>query len=147
MKKITYYGLIACLSFLMFSCGHHHHHGEGHDHHHDGDKTKPVQHLKIADVTSFASAKKIFIDKTAEIKSKTKLDPTELQQIHFITYSLEKAVAYFAENLKGDQQKLAMKIAEVVENVHLASENNRKSDTVKNLSEYYKLAESFLKNL
>lgn len=147
MKKLIYTSLIACLPFLMLSCGHHHHHGEEHDHHHDDDKSKPVQHLKIADVTSFDAAKKIFIEKTAEIKSKTKLDPMELQQIHFITYSLEKAVAYFAENLKGDQQKLAMKIAEVVENVHLASENNRKSETVKNLSEYYKLAESLLKNL
>ena len=104
----------------------------------------PVQHLKIADVTSMQDAKKIFIDKTAEIKARKKLDAAELQQIHFITYSLEKSVAYFAENLEGRRQELAKEIAIIVEEIHLASENNRREETEKHLNEYFGLAEKFM---
>ena len=104
----------------------------------------PVQHLKIADVTSMQDAKKIFIDKTAEIKARKKLDPAELQQIHFITYSLEKSVAYFVENLEGSRQELAKEIAIVVEEIHLSSENNRREETEKHLNEYFGLAEKFM---
>ncbi|WP_445354867.1 DUF6746 family protein [Microbulbifer sp. EKSA008] len=104
---------------------------------------KPIQHLKVADVTSMKDAKKIFIEKTAEIKSKQKLNPAELHQIHVITYTLEKSVEYFAENLKGERQKLAKDIAVVVENIHINSENNRPEKTRKDLNHYFKLAEKF----
>ncbi|HCQ39368.1 MAG TPA: hypothetical protein DIV39_09465 [Verrucomicrobiales bacterium] len=42
-----------------------------------------------------------------------------------ITYSLAKAIAHFAENTTGDEKGAANKVAEVGEEVHLNSENNR----------------------
>ncbi|GAA5441900.1 hypothetical protein Misp06_00061 [Microbulbifer sp. NBRC 101763] len=109
----------------------------------DASGEKPIQHLKVADVTSMKDAKKIFIEKTAEIKGKQKLDAAELHQIHAITYTLEKSVEFFAENLKGEKQELAKEIAVVVENIHLNSENNRVEKTRKDLKEYFKLADKF----
>ena len=105
---------------------------------------KPVQHIKVADVTSAEEARKIFMETTTEIKKRKKLDPSELQQIHIITYSLEKSVAYFVENLKGERQTLAQEIAVVVEDIHLASENNRKEETEKVLTRYFNLADRFI---
>lgn len=110
----------------------------------DESKEKPVQHLKIAEVTSMKDAKKIFIEKTSEIKSKKKLDQLELQQIHIITYSLEKSVAYFVENLKGERQELAKEIAVVVEDIHISSENSRQEMTETHLNKYFDLAEKFI---
>ena len=110
----------------------------------DASKEKPVQHLKIADVTSMKDAKKIFIEKTFEIKSKKKLDQIELQQIHTITYSLEKSTAYFVENLKGDRQELAKEIAVVVEDIHISSENSRQLKTETLLNKYFTMAEKFI---
>ena len=110
----------------------------------DESKEEPVQHLKIADVTSMKDAKKIFIEKTSEIKSKEKLDQLELQQIHIITYSLEKSVAYFVENLKGERQELAKEIAVVVEDIHISSENSRQKETETHLNKYLNLAEKFI---
>ena len=107
-------------------------------------KEEPVQHLKIADVTSMKEAKKIFIEKTSEIKSKKKLDQLELQQIHIITYSLEKSVAYFVEKLKGERQELAKEIAVVVEDIHISSENSRQEMTKIQLNKYFDLAEKFI---
>ena len=99
--------------------------------------------MKLAEVTSASEAKRIFLETTAQIKSKTKLNPSELQEIHFITYSLEKSVAYFAESLTGEKQKMAQHIAEVVEFIHINSENNRKSETKVQLDKYFKLAAQF----
>ncbi len=110
----------------------------------DKSKDQPVQHLKIADVTSMEDAKRIFIEKTSEIESKKRLDQHELQQIHIITYSLEKSVAYFVENLKGERQELAREIAVVVEDIHLSSENNRQKKTETHLNKYFSLAEKFI---
>lgn len=110
----------------------------------DESKEEPVQHLKIADVVSMEEARKIFIEKTSEIKSKKKLDEAELQQIHVITYSLEKSVAYFAQNLTGYRQELAKEIALVVEDIHLDSENNRQEKTKKHLNKYFELADKFM---
>lgn len=101
---------------------------------------KAVQHMKVADVTSALEAKKVFFETTAQIKSKTVLDAKELHDIHFITYSLEKSIAYYAENLTGKAQKLAKKMAIVVEDIHINSENNRKKETEKHLQKYFKLA-------
>lgn len=103
-----------------------------------------VKHMVVADVTSLEQAKKIFIETTADIESKTKLDATELHEIHIITYSLEKSVAYFAEHLKADKQALAKEIAIVVEDIHISSENNRKDQAQANLQKYFKLAEQFI---
>lgn len=107
-----------------------------------GDE-EAVQHMKLPDVTSAQEAKKVFFDTTAQIKSKKTLDVAELQEIHFITYSLEKSIAYYAENLSGKQQKLAKKMAVVVEDIHINSENNRQEATKKHLKKYFKLAERF----
>ena len=101
---------------------------------------KPVQHRKVDDVTSLAEAKKVFLQTTSEIKSKEKLNAEELHQIHYITYSLEKSIAYYAENLSGKEQQLAKNIAIVVEDIHIASENNRKQETLTHLTKYFKLA-------
>ena len=70
-------------------------------------------------------AKGIFIDNTARIRSLQPLDLESASQLHIITYTLEKSVAYFAENLNGDKQELAKKIAVVVEDIHIASEKSR----------------------
>ena len=110
----------------------------------DESKEEPVQHLKIAEVTSAQDAKNIFIDKTSEIKSKKKLDQLELQQIHIITYSLEKSVAYFFENLTGERQELVKEIAVVVEDIHISSENNRQEKTKALLNKYFDMAEKFI---
>jgi len=104
---------------------------------------KAVQHIKLADVTSAAQAKKVFLKSTSDIKSKKKLDAAELHEIHFITYSLEKSVAFYAENLSGDRQELAKEMAEVVEFIHINSENNRKEKTKKYLNQYFDLAAQF----
>ena len=110
----------------------------------DDSKEEPVQHLKIADVTSMEDAKKIFIETTSEIKSKKKLDQLELQQIHIITYSLEKSLAYFVQNLEGERQDLAKEIAVVVEDIHISSENSRQKETETYLNKYFNLAEKFI---
>ena len=110
----------------------------------EASKEVPVQHLKLADVTSMEDAKKIFNEKTSEIKRKKKLDQIELQQIHLITYSLEKSVAYFAENLKDSSGKqLAKDIAVVVEDIHVSSENNQQERTEAHLNKYFYLADKF----
>lgn len=108
---------------------------------------KPVQHLQLEDITTLDEAKRVFSETTAQIESKNKLDADELHDIHIITYSLEKAVAYFAENSTGEQQVTAKKMAEVVELVHLGSENNRAEETKVYLIEYFKLADKFSKGL
>jgi hypothetical protein len=104
---------------------------------------EPIQHLNIADVTSMKDAKKIFRETTSEIRSKEKLDVAELQEIHIITYSLEKSVAYFVDNLEGERQQLAEEIAVVVEDIHLSSENNRQKETKALLKRYFDLADQF----
>ncbi|WP_247749638.1 DUF6746 family protein [Pseudoalteromonas viridis] len=106
---------------------------------------KSIQHLKIADVTSVEDARKIFIEKTSEIRSKRDLDTAELQEIHVITYTLEKSVEFFALNLIGDKKKLAEDIAVVVENIHINSERNRKEETRKYLNQYFVMADTFIK--
>lgn len=108
---------------------------------------KSVQHLQLPDVTSIEEAKQVFFDTTAELQAKNKLDADELHEIHIITYSLEKAVAYFAENSADEQQAAAKKMAELVELIHIGSENNRAAETGAHLKEYFKLADAFSKQL
>ena len=111
------------------------------------EKEKPVQHLKLADITSKDTAVEVMKSTTQDLKGKTKLDVTEMNEIHIITYSLEKAIAYFTENITGDQQALAKKMAEVVEEVHLNSENHRTEKTKAALEKYYPLEEAFRNGL
>jgi len=129
MKKIALAFLLASLTFLSVTAV--------------VASDKPVKHLEVDDITSLQEAKKVFSETTLEIQGKNKFDAAELHDIHMITYSLEKAVAYFAENSEGEQQITAKKMAEVVELVHLGSENNRTEETKVYLQEYFKLADSF----
>jgi hypothetical protein len=110
----------------------------------DVSKEKPTQHLQVADVNSMEEAKVIFLDKTVEIRNKKPLNLEAASQIHIITYTLEKSVAYFAENLEGEKQDQAKQIAVVVEDIHLASESNRLDDLQKYLDKYFDLADKFL---
>ncbi len=104
---------------------------------------KPVQHLKLKDVTDAATAKTVFTKDTEALRAKKSLDAKAMQDIHMITYSLEKSVAYYVES--GDEKlKLqAKKLADVVEELHLSSENLRKEASMSHLKEYLILADKF----
>lgn len=104
---------------------------------------KAVQHKVVADITEVDTAKSVFNSTTAELKTKQELNAAELHEIHMITYSLEKAVAYFVDTKQGQAQKDAEQLAGVVELVHIASENNRSAETRGYLDEYFKLADAF----
>ncbi len=110
----------------------------------DESNEKPTQHLQVADVQSMKEAKAIFIDRTAEIRAKKPLNLENASQIHVITYTLEKSVAYFAENLNGEKQGLAEEIAVVVEDIHIASERNRLGELKEHLNNYFALVDKFL---
>ncbi len=107
-------------------------------------REKPTQHLKIPDVTSMEEAKAIFLTKTLEIKAKKNIGLKEASEIHIITYTLEKSVAYFAENLVGEKEYLAKQMAVVVENIHISSESNQLEKLQKYLKEYFDLADQFI---
>lgn len=104
---------------------------------------KPIQHLMLEDIATESSAVEVMHSTTEQLLAKTNLDALELHEIHMITYSLEKAVAFFAENLSGARQVIAQEMAVVVEEVHLNSENNRKDATKAALEQYFALFESF----
>ena len=108
---------------------------------------KPVQHLIVENMGSFLEAKTVFIEMTSDLKAKKALDKDELHEIHMITYSLEKSLAFYAENLSGTAQKLAEDIAVVVEEIHLASENNRQESTREFLSNYFELSQDFIASI
>ena len=105
---------------------------------------KPVQHLKLEDVSDATTAKAVFIKDTETLRGKENLDGKALQEIHMITYSLEKSVAYYAENGAKDVKTQAKIIADVVEALHLSSENNRKEASEEHLMRYLQLADKFL---
>ena len=111
---------------------------------HERDE-KPIQHLKLEDIATESSAVKVMQSTTEQLRAKTNLDALELHEIHMITYSLEKAVAFFAENLSGARKVTAQEMAVVVEEIHLSSENNRKDATKEALDQYFALFESFTK--
>tara|TARA_B100000900_G_C19936740_1_gene455881 strand:+ start:100 stop:465 length:366 start_codon:yes stop_codon:yes gene_type:complete len=106
-----------------------------------------VQHMNLPDITSYEEAKAVFNQTTAELREKNKLDETELHDIHMITYSLEKAVAYFFTNMKEDQQVSAKEIAKLVELIHVSAENDRAAETEVYLQEYFKLATAYSEGL
>ena len=107
---------------------------------------KPIQHLKLKNIATESSAVEVMQSTTEQLLAKNNLDALELHEIHMITYSLEKAVAFFAENLSGARQVTAQEMAVVVEEVHLSSENNRKEETKVALDQYFALFESFTKD-
>ena len=111
----------------------------------DNSGEKPIQHLQLEEITSLEEAKKVFLADTKKLKSMTKLDSSELNEIHFITYSLERAVAYFSESLLGKAQSISKEMAVVVEDLHLDSENSRAEKTKLHLDAYFKLATSLEK--
>lgn len=108
---------------------------------------EPVKHLELPDVTSKQEATQVFTETTFQLRQKTELDSAAMNDIHIITYSLEKAVAYFSENMAGEQQANAKEMAEVVEMIHLDSENNRVEETAQSLEKYFQLAEQFAAQL
>lgn len=107
---------------------------------------KPIQHLQLEDIATKSKAVEVMKATTEQLRSKSRLDALELHEIHMITYSLEKAVAFFAENLSGARQETAQEMAVVVEEIHLNSENNRKEATKAALAQYFILFESFTKD-
>lgn len=108
---------------------------------------KPVQHLKLDSINDAATAKNVFLQETAALKAEKKLDAQALQDIHIITYSLEKSVAFYTQSTNQSIQAKAKALADVVEALHLSSEKNRIEATQKNLSQYLSLAEKFKSNL
>jgi hypothetical protein len=115
----------------------------GNDHAEGGEEEVRIKHLEVPEVTNADDAKKVFLERTAEITGKKALDTQELHEIHMATYHLETAVAYYAENLKGKKKKAAEKIAVVVEEVHLSSEGFKPEEAKKHIAEFAKLAEAF----
>jgi hypothetical protein len=61
-----------------------------------------------------------------------------------MTYTLEKSVGYFVENLSGEKQQQAKEIAVVVEDIHIASESNRLEELKEHLDNYFALVDEFL---
>ncbi|MBP84094.1 MAG: hypothetical protein CMO61_09645 [Verrucomicrobiales bacterium] len=116
---------------------------DGNDHAEGGEEGERIKHLEVPEVTNADDAKKVFLERTAEITGKKALDTQELHEIHMATYHLETAVAYYAENLKGKKKKAAEKIAVVVEEVHLSSEGFKPEEAKKHIAEFTKLAEAF----
>lgn len=116
---------------------------EEYDHDHEAEEGERIKHLEVPEVTNADDAKKIFLERTAEITSKKALNTQELHEIHMATYHLETAVAYYAEHLKGKKKKAAEKIAVVVEEVHLSSEGFNAEEAKKRIAEFAKLAEAF----
>lgn len=110
----------------------------------EASEQKPTQHLNIPDVTSMEDAKLIFLRKTLEMKDKKKIGLKEAAELHIITYTLEKSVAYFAENLTGEKQTLAKQMAVAVEDIHINSESNQLDRLEMHLKIYFDLADKFI---
>ena len=138
-NKLLYFITALVGAVLVTSCN-------NKESHADDSGEKPIQHLQLEDITSLEEAKKVFLADTKKLKSMTKLDSGELNEIHFITYSLERAVAYFSDNLRGKAQSISKEMAVVVEDLHLDSENSRAEKTKLHLDAYFKLADSLEKN-
>jgi len=128
MKHLVLFIYALLISSLSFASGVH-------------DEEKPIQHFKAADVTSLQEAKNIFFETTDSIKQKKLLDENELHEIHIITYTLEKSVAYLSVHLTDKGKTLAQDIAVVVEDIHINSENNRQEKTREQLNKYFLLVE------
>ena len=85
-----------------------------------------MQHLQLPDITTQSEAWDVLQATSKQLRNRHQLDASELNDIHMITYSLEKAIAYFATQSEPTLAKQAQAMAIVVEDLHLHSENNRK---------------------
>lgn len=94
-----------------------------------------------------AATKAVVIDGTAEIAKRSAPDAVQAGEIHINTYTLEKGVAYFADNLTGERQALAREIAAVVEDIHVASERGRLDELAAHIDKYQGLIDRFLPGL
>ena len=144
MNKITSITVIVAISILLSACSDEL--SDYTDDHADGDvghehDDKPIQHLKLENILSLEKATTVFSKEVAFITGKEELTAGALHEIHMSTYSLEKAVAYFVENSQGEEKSLAEEIAFVVEEIHLASENNRTEDTRSFIDQLEKLVQ------
>ena len=144
MNKITSITVIIAISILLSACSdelidYTDDHADGHVSHEHDDK--PIQHLKLENILSLEKATTVFSKEVAFITGKEEFTAGALHEIHMSTYSLEKAVAYFVENSQGEEKSLAEEIALVVEEIHLASENNRAEDTRGFIDQLEKLAQ------
>lgn len=104
---------------------------------------KPVQHLKLEAVKSSEEAYRVFVKDTKALKDKKELNEKALHEIHYITYSLEKSIAYYSEKGEGSIQDAAKALAIIVEDIHVHSENNRPEKTQKYLAQYFTEAKKF----
>ena len=139
MKSLTFYSFLFASLGLFSACSDQPaDHGDGHS-----SEEKPTQHLTLPDITSATEAATVYAEELAFILGETDFTPEAMGQIHISTYSLEKAVAYYVENSEGEKKELAEKIAVVVEDIHLASENNRAEDTQKAVEQLSELAKQF----
>ena len=144
MNKITTIAVTIAVSIFLSACSdqlsdHTSDHSNGHAaHEHD---EKPIQHLKLDNILSLEEATTVFTKEVAFITGKEELTAGVLHEIHMSTYSLEKAVAFFVENSQGEEKSLAEEIAVVVEEIHLASENNRSNETRGFIDQLEKLAQ------
>lgn len=132
MKHLMLFVVVVCLSLAALASG--------------DSKEKPTQHLKVADITTMNDAKQIFLRKTFELMEKRKIGLQEASEIHVLTYTLEKSVAFFSKNLKGNKQLLAKEMAAVVEDIHLTSERNELGELQEHLNNYFDLVDEFLFN-
>jgi hypothetical protein len=110
------------------------------------NEQKPVQHLQLPDITTQSEAWDVLQATSQELRNRQQLDASELNEIHMITYSLEKAIAYFATQSEPTLAKQAQAMAIVVEDLHLHSENNRKEASQAALNRYFKLYEVVLRD-
>ena len=108
---------------------------------------KSIKHKVVPDIVSMDEAKAVFAKTTSQLQGLTILDEAELHDVHMITYSLEKAVAYFVDNMIGGDTEMAAKMAELVELVHIASENNNAVETKNHLADYFEIAGDFEQRL
>lgn len=102
---------------------------------------KPVQHIKLAEITTLNEAEKVFLKKTAELKEIKEFNQSNLEKIHVITYSLEKSMAYYVKNLNGEHKATAEYLADRIELIHIHSENNRPKETQEFLKQYFRMAQ------
>lgn len=139
IKHIVSSAYLIVISCMLSACSDQH--SDQIDEHsaHDHNE-KPIQHLKLEDIYSLEEASAVFAKEVDFIVGKEELTAGALHEIHMSTYSLEKAVAYFVENSVAEEQNLAEQIAVVVEEIHLASENNRSEDTRSYIDQLDKLA-------
>ena len=141
IKHIVSSAYLIVISCMLSACSDQHSdHIDEHSAHDHNEE--PIQHLKLEDIYSLEEASAVFAKEVDFIVGKEELTAGALHEIHMSTYSLEKAVAYFVENSEAEEQNLAEQISVVVEEIHLASENNRSEDTRSYIDQLDKLAKN-----